>query len=123
MIGVFLSLGLVGYSAGLQRRRSPLIAIVLVISLGATMWLVVDLDRPADGLLQTSQQALIDLQEKLESSSRDALPTTGPPTPYGEGLTAAASSLTHRLRRSTAPMAGRTKPQPIRSEMKNAKTG
>jgi hypothetical protein len=32
------------------------------------MWLVVDLDRPADGLLQTSQQALIDLQEQLESS-------------------------------------------------------
>ena len=41
---------------------------VLVISLGATLWLVVDLDRPAEGLIQTSQQPLIDLQERLESS-------------------------------------------------------
>jgi hypothetical protein len=68
VLGVFLSLGLVGYNAGLSRRRSPFIAIVLVISLGAVLWLVLDLDRPQDGLIQTSQQPLIDLQEKLESS-------------------------------------------------------
>jgi hypothetical protein len=66
--GVILSLGLVGYNAGLSRRRSPIIATVLVISLGATLWLVLDLDRPAEGLIQTSQQPLIDLQEQLESS-------------------------------------------------------
>lgn len=65
--GVILSLGLVGYNAGLDRKRNPLISIVLIISLGAVMWLVVDLDRPRDGLLQTSQQPLIDLQEKLEA--------------------------------------------------------
>ncbi len=66
--GVILSLGLVGYNAGLSGRRSPVIATVLVISLGATLWLVVDLDRPAEGLIQTSQQPLIDLQEQLESA-------------------------------------------------------
>ncbi len=66
--GVVLSLGLVGYSAGLSGRRSPVIATVLVIALGAVLWLVVDLDRPAEGLIQTSQQPLIDLQETLESS-------------------------------------------------------
>jgi hypothetical protein len=66
--GVILSLGLVGYNAGLGGRRSPMIAIVLVVSLGAVIWLVVDLDRPQDGLITTSQQALIDLEEKLESS-------------------------------------------------------
>ena len=66
--GVILSLGLVGYNAGLSGQRSPVIATVLVISLGATLWLVVDLDRPAEGLIQTSQQPLIDLQEKLESA-------------------------------------------------------
>ena len=64
--GVVLSLGLVGYNAGLSRRRSPIIAIVLVISLGAVIWLVVDLDRPQDGLITTSQQPLIDLAESLE---------------------------------------------------------
>jgi hypothetical protein len=68
IVGVVLSLGLVGYNAGLSGKRSPTIAAVLVVSLGAVMWLVVDLDRPQDGLLRTSQQPLIDLVEKLESS-------------------------------------------------------
>ena len=66
--GVVLSLGLVGYNAGLSRRRSPVIAVVLVVALGAVIWLVVDLDRPQDGLITTSQQPLIDLAESLEES-------------------------------------------------------
>jgi hypothetical protein len=39
-----------------------------VVSLGAVMWLVIDLDRPQDGVITVSQQPLIDLQEKLEAS-------------------------------------------------------
>ena len=46
VVGVVLSLGLVGYNAGLTGRRSPVIATVLVISMGAVLWLVIDLDRP-----------------------------------------------------------------------------
>jgi hypothetical protein len=65
--GVILSLGMVGYIAGLARRRSPITAVVLVITLGAVITLVVDLDRPAEGLIQTSQQPLIDLVEALEA--------------------------------------------------------
>ena len=68
VIGVILSLGLVGYNAGLTGRRRPAIALVLVLALGAVLWLVVDLDRPAEGLIQTSQQPLIDLQEWLETA-------------------------------------------------------
>ena len=66
--GVVLSLGLVGYNAGLEKRRSPVIAIVLVVSLGAVLWLLIDLDRPTEGFISTSQQPLIDLAERLESS-------------------------------------------------------
>jgi len=69
IIGVILSLGLVGYNAGLARKRSPLIAVALAVSLGAVIWLVVDLDRPQDGLINVSQQPLIDLQERLDSGS------------------------------------------------------
>jgi hypothetical protein len=65
--GVVLSLGMVGYIAGLARRRSPITAVALVIALGAVITLVVDLDRPAEGLIQTSQQPLIDLVEALEA--------------------------------------------------------
>jgi hypothetical protein len=65
--GVVLSLGLVGYNAGLDKRRSPVIAIVLVVSLGAVLWLLMDLDRPTEGFISTSQQPLIDLAERIES--------------------------------------------------------
>jgi hypothetical protein len=60
-----LSLGMVGYSAGLTRHRSALSATVLALVLASVLTLVVDLDRPRDGFLQVSQQPLIDLQEQL----------------------------------------------------------
>ena len=68
--GSALGLAMVGYSAGLTRRRSLLSAVVLVIALGAVITIVVDLDRPREGFIQVSQQPLIDLQQQI-----------GPPTP------------------------------------------
>jgi hypothetical protein len=63
--GAILTLGMVGYSAGLTRRRSPLTATVLIVVLGAVLVLVLDLDRPQDGFLQVSQQPLLELQEQI----------------------------------------------------------
>lgn len=65
VVGTALSLGMVGYSAGLTRQRSPLIEMVMVMVLGAVITLVVDLDRPRDGFLTVNQQPLIDLQQQL----------------------------------------------------------
>ncbi len=65
IIGSALTLGMLGYSAGLSRRRSPLSAIVMIVVLGAVITLVVDLDRPRDGFLQVNQQPLIDLQQQI----------------------------------------------------------
>jgi hypothetical protein len=65
IIGAALTMGMVGYSAGLTRRRSFLGAAVLVVVLAAVLTLVVDLDRPRDGFLQVSQQPLIDLIDEL----------------------------------------------------------
>ena len=65
LLGSMLTLGMVGYNAGLTRRRSPLTAVVLILVLGAIITLVVDLDRPRDGFLKVSQQPLIDLQEQI----------------------------------------------------------
>jgi hypothetical protein len=62
LIGSALSLGMVGYSAGLKGRRGMLSAVVLVIALGVVTTLVIDLDRPRDGFLTVSQQALLDVQ-------------------------------------------------------------
>ena len=63
--GAALSLGMVGYSAGLTKRRSPLSAVVLVLALGAVLMIVIDLDRPREGFIQVNQQPLIDLQQQI----------------------------------------------------------
>jgi hypothetical protein len=56
---------MVGYGAGLTRRRSPLTAVVLVVALAATLTIVIDLDRPREGFIQVSQQPLLDLQRQI----------------------------------------------------------
>lgn len=63
--GTVLSLGMVGYSAGLAGHRSLITAAVLIIALGAVLLLVVDLDRSRDGFLQVSQQPLVDVQRQV----------------------------------------------------------
>ena len=65
VIGSALSIGMVGYSAGLTKRRALLNAVVLVVALGAVIMIVVDLDRPREGFIQVSQQPLIDLQRQI----------------------------------------------------------
>ena len=62
LAGSALSLGMIGYSAGLRRRRSVLSAVVLVVALGVVLTIVIDLDRPQEGLINVSQQALLDVQ-------------------------------------------------------------
>lgn len=63
LVGSALSLGMVGYMAGLKRRRGVLSAVVMVVALGVVLTIVIDLDRPAEGLIQVSQQALLDVQQ------------------------------------------------------------
>ena len=65
MMGAVLTLGVMGYSAGLTARRGILSALVLMAALGTILTLVIDLDRPRDGFLRISQQPLIDLREEL----------------------------------------------------------
>jgi len=74
LLASMLTLGMVGYNAGLTRRRSPLTAVVLVVVLGAVVTLVVDLDRPREGFLEVSQQPLLHLQEQI-----GAMPPANPP--------------------------------------------
>ncbi len=63
--GSIMTLGMMGYNAGLTRRRSSITAVTLIVALGAVITLVVDLDRPRGGLLEVNQQPLIDLQEQV----------------------------------------------------------
>jgi hypothetical protein len=63
--GSVLALGMVGYGAGVSGTRSIVTAAVLVLALSVVTVLVIDLDRPRDGLLQVSQRPLIELQDQL----------------------------------------------------------
>jgi hypothetical protein len=65
VVGSVLTLAMVGYSAGLTKRRDLLSATVLILALGAVLALVVDLDKPREGFVQVSQQPIIDLQEQI----------------------------------------------------------
>jgi MFS family permease len=67
LAGSALALVMVGYTAGIKGRRSLLSATVLIIALGVVTTLVVDLDRPQEGLLTVSQQALVDVQRAIGS--------------------------------------------------------
>jgi hypothetical protein len=69
VLGAILTLGIVGYNAGLTRQRSLLTAVVLIVVLGAVITLIVDLDRPRDGFLQVNQQPLLDLAVQIGEPS------------------------------------------------------
>jgi hypothetical protein len=61
----FGSIGMVGFGAGQAGKRSIVTATIMIVALGATLTLVVDLDRPREGFLQISQRPLIELQQRI----------------------------------------------------------
>lgn len=65
LLGSMLTLGMVGYNAGLTKRRSPLTAVVLIIVLGSVITLIVDIDRSQDGLVTVDQRPLLFLREQI----------------------------------------------------------
>jgi hypothetical protein len=69
LVGSILALGLVGYSSGISERRSVVSAVALVVALSVVTVLVLDIDRPRDGLIQVSQQPLIDVARDIGAPS------------------------------------------------------
>jgi len=63
--GAVLSLGMVGFGAGVTGQRSVITAVVLIVALGATIMLVLDLDQPRQGFITASQQPLIDVVQEI----------------------------------------------------------
>ncbi len=64
-----LSLAAMGYHGGLVGSRRPLVVLAVTIAFSVVLWLIADLDRPREGTLQVSQEALIDLQKSMKESS------------------------------------------------------
>ncbi len=62
-----LTMAAMGYQFGLTGERSWPVTILLTLVFTAVLVLIADLDRPQAGLLQVSQQALIDLLSTIDT--------------------------------------------------------
>jgi hypothetical protein len=60
-----LSLATMGYHAGLSGTRRSLAILAVAVTFSVVIELIADLDRPLEGVLRVSQQALVDLQRSM----------------------------------------------------------
>ena len=70
-VGLFavavLSLMAMGYLEGLSGTRRSLAIIAVAVTFAVVIELIADLDRPQEGVLRVSQQALLDVQRSMNS--------------------------------------------------------
>jgi hypothetical protein len=64
-IMAFGAMGLLGFAGGLQESRNPIALVVLILVFSLVINLIIDLDRPYEGLLTVSQEPLIELQDQI----------------------------------------------------------
>ncbi len=57
---------IVGYNSGLSNRRHLFAGATLIVLITLIVWVLIDLDRPARGLILVSEQSMIDLQQSLQ---------------------------------------------------------
>jgi hypothetical protein len=73
-VGLFavagLSLATMGYHAGLSGTRRSLAILAVAVTFSVVIELIADLDRPQEGLLRVSQQALLDVQRSMNPPGR-----------------------------------------------------
>lgn len=64
-----LGMASIGYQSGLSAtRRSPEM-LILVLAFTSVLYMIMDLDRPLEGLLLVSQQAMIDVQQLMHRTT------------------------------------------------------
>jgi len=61
-----LSLGAMGYHAGLSRTSRSLAELAVACTFAVVIGLIADLDRPQEGVVNVSQQALMDLRQAMQ---------------------------------------------------------
>ena len=64
-----LSLATMGYHAGLSGTRRSLAILAVAVTFSVVIELIADLDRPFEGVLRVSQQALLDVQRSMNPPS------------------------------------------------------
>ena len=61
-----LSMAMMGYHEALTNSRRSIVVLALIIGFSTVLFLIIDLDRPREGSLQVSQQAMIDLRKSMQ---------------------------------------------------------
>jgi len=64
----FLSMTLIGYQAGLTGKRSPIASFALILTFATVLILIIDLERPEQKIFSVSQQAMVNLKDKINPS-------------------------------------------------------
>jgi hypothetical protein len=62
----FLTMAGVGYQVGLSKSKLSPAILVLILTFTAVMALVADLDRPREGMMTVSQQAVLELRDSMK---------------------------------------------------------
>jgi hypothetical protein len=62
-----ISLGAMGYHIGLSGSNRSFVTIAVAIIFSTVIWLIADLDRPREGTLTVSQQAMMDARQMMSS--------------------------------------------------------
>ena len=66
-----------GYGSGLRTQRCVLPTVAMVVLLSTSLYVIVDLDRPRQGLINVIQESLIRLQQKLMAGPETSAPIGG----------------------------------------------
>jgi purine-cytosine permease-like protein len=72
---VLIALTLIGYQSGMTGTKRVLVPSLLILAFSVVILLIADLDRPQQGMLKVSQQAMLNLQRQLQS---EVGPPSGP---------------------------------------------
>lgn len=67
-----LAVGVMGYASGLDGRRNIGAMAVMVALVAIVLLLIVDLEQPRAGMIQTSQRALIEVRDELHQVTQGA---------------------------------------------------
>jgi hypothetical protein len=63
----FLAMAVLGFQNSFHGKRNEIAIVAMVLVFSLLILLIIDLDRPGEGLLRVSQQAMIDLQQQLHN--------------------------------------------------------
>lgn len=73
--GTFLMTGvIVGYAAGVAGHRASFVTYIMVTLIVLLVFIIIDLDRPRRGIIEVSQQSMVDLQTSLAADPDDSPP-------------------------------------------------